>query len=212
MRKLLLLALVFALVSCSPTVAPDAKRAYIYNSNWELVAMPEVLASRAVLPIDAETFVDDYNAAHNDDQLFVMDAPTDITEAPTAKITFAYADTNEIWETWPALDRALVKGNRDGWALQLDIESMKAGRPCSLYVDKEPPPIQEPPLPNLWVALVNTTTGEVFYSEYWTTVAEANSRYQSMVLQAEINNLHPESMGAGVWQAYIGPTEYGTTP
>jgi len=209
MRKLLLLLVAVALVACSPAVAPDAKRAYIYNSNWELVAMPEVLASRALLPIDAETFVDDYNATHNDDQLFVMDEPTAVTEAPTAKVIFAYSDTNEVWEEWPALDRALVKGNREGWAAQLDIESMQAGRPCSLYVDKNPPPIQEPPAPNLWVALVNLTTGDVYYSEYWPTTAEANSRYQAMVLQAEINNLHPESMGAGDWTAYIGPTEYG---
>lgn len=212
MRKLALFFATIALVSCVPAVIqPPAniERKYIYNSNGELVATPETVQSRGDLSAIDAAYVEQYNATHTDDQLRVLDAETPIDEQAPAKITFAYADTNEVWSIWPALERSAVKGNRDGWALQIDIESMKAGRACVLYVDKDPPPIKDPPLPNLWVALVNTTTGEVFYSEYWPTTAEANSRYSSMQLQAEINNAHPESMGAGVWIAYIGPTEYG---
>ena len=210
MRKLWLLLVVVFFAACKPVVDPPVvERKFIYNSDWDLVATPETVRARGDLSAIDAAYVEEYNATHNDDQLFVMDAETQATEAPTAKITFAYTDTNEIWEIWPALAREAVKGNRDGWAIQLDIESMQAGRPCSLYVDKDPPPIQPPPPPNLWVALLNTTTGEVFYSEYWPTETEAIDRYRSMQLQADINNSRPDNMGAGFWQAYIGPTEYG---
>lgn len=213
MRRLVWLALAVFAVSCTPNIGTPAnvERKYIYNSNWDLIATPDAIASRGDLSAIDLAYVAEYNATHTDDQLFVMDTATAATEAPTAKVTFAYSDTNEVWEVWPDLARELVKGNRDGWAIQLDIESAQAGRPCSLYVDREPPPIQEPPSPNLWVALVNITTAEVFYSEYWPTQAEATSRYRDMQAQADINNAHPESMGAGTWIAYIGPTEYGTT-
>lgn len=209
MRKSMLFILSLVLVSCNVTIDQKVERKYIYNSNGELIATPETVQAKGDLSaIDAD-YVAEYNSTHDDDQLRVLDEETPIDDQTPAKVTFAYSDTNEPWKVWPAIDRALVKGNRDGWALQLDIESMQAGRPCSLYIDKDPPPIQEPPPPNLWVALVNTTTGDIYYSEYWPTEAEAVDRYRAMQSQAEINNLRPENMGAGVWIAYIGPTEYG---
>lgn len=75
-----------------------------------------------------------------------------------------------------------------------------------------------------YLALVNETTGELVINpkiapvfdgcEEWADESEANSRFEALGLQAEINNLgrNPEVKKGDRWTVYMGDTPYKIMP
>lgn len=213
MRKLLPLLAALLLAGCTQIIQPPGANVHVYNSAWDKVAEATVNASRALGSAQTlEEYIASYNATHTDDQLFLVEGEeVPIQEAPDAPAFIVNAATLEVY--WSdTVERADLRDRRELW--RLSVETMAdpdTGQhvPCTLYVDNVPPepPIIIPPTPRLWVALINYTTQEVFYSEQFPTEAEAVSRYNVLCLQRDLNE---RDLG-GDWEAYIGTVEYTWT-
>lgn len=213
MRRVILLLAVLAMVSCTEIIAPPAPNVHVYNSAWDVVAEATVYESRALGTAQTlEEYVASYNATHTDDQLFLVEgAEVPVEEAPDAPAFIVNSATLAVY--WSdTVERADLRQRREAW--RLSVEAMAdpdTGQlvPCTLYVDQVPPdpPVIEPPPPRLWVALVNYTTLEIFYSTRYDTEAEALARYRLLVTQAELNEAGL-GMGPGDWGAYLGAVEF----
>lgn len=216
MRRLLPLLAALSLIGCTQLIYPPGSNLHVYNSAWEKVAEATVRAAVSARGVDSaltlEEFVAEYNAAHTDDQLFLVDGDeVPITEAPDAPAWIVNSASLEVY--WSdTVERADLASRRDAW--RMSVEAMADPDtgvlvPCTLYVDNIPPapPVIEPPPPRLWVALVNYTTLEIFWSERYDTEDAAIVRYRALVLQAELNEAGL-GMGPGDWGAYIGAVEF----
>ncbi len=212
MRKLLpgfLAALLLAACTEIVTVGPSANL-HVYNSAWQKVAEAEVRAVDSAVTL--EEFVDEYNATHTDDQLFLVEgSEVPIEQAPDAPAFIVNAATLAVYWT-DVVERADLSTRRDAWRVSVEVMADPDTGiivPCTLYVDHLPPepPVIVVPLPKLWVALLNHTTTEIFYSAQYPTEAEALVRYNSLRAQADLYNLGIGD-GPGLWSAYLGDREF----
>lgn len=170
MRKIwafMLLAILAAgIMGCTPPVVenpivPDSPvipdnpidKLYVYDSTWTLRDTGVALSTSRNLsvPITLQTYVDNYNAIHIDDQLFITEGEISVAEAPTCEIWIVDSITNVI-EFMPGgtvpyhltgVPREDVVGRREAWR----IECQGIGG-ATLYVDKAPPPEVAPPPPD----------------------------------------------------------------
>lgn len=215
MRKLLIvLATVLLFSSCTKVLEQKVDFDYVYDSDWHLRATPVAMSARTLGAAD-QAYIDEFNAANNDSQLFVMDEPTAPEDGPDARVTIAYSDTNEPRITYDAVPRELVVNNRAGWNADLEAAEAMSGRPCTLYVDKDPPPVvapPPPPAPLLWTAIVDRTIHVAYYSSINATEADAISRARD--LQLEIDLIQVGRAGDAFlpmqyddWYVYRGATE-----
>lgn len=213
MRRMLLALAVLALVGCTEIIAPPAANVHVYNSAWDKVAEATVYESRALGTAQTlEEYIASYNASHTDDQLFLVEGEEiPIEEAPDAVAFIVNTSTLAVY--WSdTVERVDLVQRRDAWRLSVECTADPATGmlvPCTLYVDNVPPepPVVEPPPPRLWVALLNYTTQEIFFSERFDTEAAALVRYRILVTQAEFNEAGL-GMGPGDWGAYIGAVEF----
>jgi hypothetical protein len=216
MRKLAILLAVILLASCTEVILPPPANVHVYDSSWSKVAEATKRASSRDIDdaLTLEAFVDEYNAAHTDDQLFLVEgSEVPIEEAPPAMAYIVNATSLEIY--WASsVARVDLVDNREAWRMSvLATADPSTGQlvPCTLYVDNVPPepPIIIPPEPQLWTALVDSTTSTAYYSELSATEAAAISRYQAMVTQAALENAGLGSLPPGVYVPYRGAKEYG---
>lgn len=145
MRKILFALSVLVLMSCTPPVdetpPPNVR---VYNSAWQVVAEERVGEARAVdVPLTLEELVADYNAAHTEDQLFLVEgeALVPIELAPPVNAWFVDEDTYEVIEEYLMVPRREIIENREAWRMQV----ANLGH-CVLFIDRIPPP-PEPPRP-----------------------------------------------------------------
>lgn len=139
MRKLLLVSLVFALVSCAPIIEKPKPDYYVYNSAWELVDFGYDVTSRA-LDLSTQATVDEYNATHTDDQLIVMSEETPIVLAPDADAYIVDSVTHEQIRAYLDVPRTDLQERRELYRFQAYSDG------GVLYIDNVPP-IPEPPVP-----------------------------------------------------------------
>lgn len=223
MRRILaIVAACIVLAGCTQVVEPPAIPApnlHVYNSAWDKVAEATVRGlsceiSRGVDdPLEIAAFVDEYNAAHTDDQLVIVEGgEVPITEAPDAPAWIVNSTTLEIY--WSdVVSRADLVARRDVWRRTVEVMAdPKTGilTACTLYVDRippEPPVVVEPP-PRLWVALIWVTGHQVFCSEKCATEADAIYRYRILDAQRDLNEMGLGDMGEGDWSTYIGTEEF----
>lgn len=161
MKRFLVLLIAVVALACTPTVPVDIPpkesiKLYVYDSSWKLKEVADALpASRAAeAPATLQTYVDNYNATHTDDQLFIKEGAVPIEQAPTCELWIVDKDNYEPKMTTDAygnpmayhltgVARSEVVDRREAWRL----ECIGVGNGL-LFVDKAPPaPIPPPPPP-----------------------------------------------------------------
>lgn len=215
-RLFLLLATCLILASCKTVLPPaDIPNVHVYNSAWQTVAEVTIKAARDVTPGDALTldeYVAQYNSAHTDDQLFIVEgAPVPIEAAPEATAFIVNTYSLDIY--WQgAVARTDLIQNRDAWRLSAEgMADPDTGIlvPCTLYVDNIPPTPPAPPLPLLYVSLIDWTAHQLYFVESYATQADAMTRYTyALKPQAEVNNSGSGDGPGDLWQAYIGAVPF----
>ena len=214
MRKFLVLILVGAALSGSSQVsAPEGEGLYIYDSAWSSVAPSSLVAAKskafaatakaAELP-DVLDAVEAYNAETTDDQLFVYTEAVPVEEAPFATGYICDSVTLEVYfqATVPRIE---LTTNREAWRTTTEIMSdpITGERlTCTLYVDHIPPEpiIEEPPVPQLCLALIDYTDMIIFAAEICPDVDTANQRNIMYLLQRDLNI----QADGHDWQVYRG--------
>jgi hypothetical protein len=140
LNKLFALLITLILASCVtpidpiPVIIPNVR---IYNSAWEIVQEGRIETSRAVTTIQSYTdYAAEYNAAHIDDQLFIIEGEDiiPIEDAPAADAYIVETATHDIIRSYLSWPRADISDRRDIWRFQ----AMADGG--VLYVDRIPPP------------------------------------------------------------------------
>jgi hypothetical protein len=162
-----------------------------------------VSAKAEELP-DVLDAVEAYNAETTDDQLFVYTEAVPVEEAPYATGYICDSVTLEVYfqATVPRIE---LTTNREAWRTTTEIMSDPITGErlnCTLYVDRIPPEpiIEEPPVPQLCLALIDYTDMIIAASETCPDQETANQRYTMYSLQAELNARDD----GHDWQVYRG--------
>lgn len=145
MRRLLLSLVVLALVGCTKIIEVKPSPDYwVYDSAWTLRETAYKISSRATdAPLSVVQMVENYNATHTEDQLFIMSEETPIEEGPLCDAYIVNPATNEPIKQYLDIERADVAARRDIYKL----EAYASGG--VLYIDRiPPPPVVVVPLPD----------------------------------------------------------------
>jgi len=142
MKYKLLLA-VLLLASCKQiiTIEPPPPNIRVYNSAWDIVRADRIEPRSITTDAELVTYVEGYNAANTDDQLFTVEgeAEVPIEQAPNADAWIVDATTYEIREEYLDIPRVNLVTDREIWRLQV----YSVGN-AILFVDRvpsEPPPV-----------------------------------------------------------------------
>lgn len=200
MKRFLIIAMIFSLfVSCkqatidtvgTPSVGDstdiqttDGVR-YVKNSEWKACSLSYLTAktsSRAaeaeISESDLETIVKTLNSEEDDNQYFITETDTDITESPTVTIYYAKAVDGyyEIVQKVENADRAWFVGYRQTFASEAE------GMGCVLFVDKVP---ETAPIP-----VVDTRTRHEKYSLYMINKYDKIVVYQGYKYEQHIDEI-----------------------
>lgn len=160
MKRILLLLVAIVAMACSPTVPVDEPTdesitLYVYDSSWTLREVANALPRAAEVPATLQSYVDEYNETHTDDQLFITEGEVSVEDAPTCELwivdkdnfeikTMLDTDGNVIPYHLTDVPREEVVDRREAWRL----ECIGIGNGV-LYVDNTPPdvipdPVEEP--------------------------------------------------------------------
>lgn len=178
MKNSVILVLAVVLASCDAPieVVETPTNVRVYNSAWEIVQ--EGYVSRAVTTIQSyEDYAAEYNAAHTEDQLFVVEGEEiiPIEEAPAADAYIVDAETHDIIREYLSWPRADISDRRDVWRVQAYADG------GVLYVDRVPPPPipvvdERPAYEKYALYLIYTADDSIKYEEHFETEAEFLAR------------------------------------
>lgn len=192
--KRLLFVLVSALLlfSCGPAITYTT--VHVYDSAWNEVLTTTVSANvaRSVSMSDIEVQVAAYNAAHDDDQYFLLDEEVPVTEAPDATAYIVRNDTYAVMyqATVPRTDIVERRAAYDMTARAMADPVTLKNIECTLFIDKIP---ELPPVPIIdpyvqyAIALIRKdgqfmSVGDFVYNEHCVDEEEYQRRYQAYSL------------------------------
>jgi hypothetical protein len=142
-NKILILLAALVLASCTEviTITPPPANVRIYNSAWQVIRADRIESRNITSTADLEAYVEEYNAANIDDQLFLIEgeAEVPIEQAPNADAWIVDATSYDIVEEYLSVPRVQLETDRELWRLQL----RNVGN-ALLFVDRIPPR-PEPP-------------------------------------------------------------------
>jgi hypothetical protein len=144
-NKIIFLLTLILLASCKQiiTIEPPPPNIRVYNSAWQIVRADRLESRNITSTADLEAYVEQYNQANTDDQLFLIpgEAEVPIEQAPSANAWIVDATTYDIKEEYLALPRVQLETDREVWRLQL----RNVGN-ALLFVDRIPPRPEPPPV------------------------------------------------------------------
>jgi hypothetical protein len=192
-------------VAISPVVSPPTAQTkpnrHIYNSAWQIVGQAYVATNAKDLTSDAALAdqVAAYNAAHDDDQYFLVNGEeVPIADAPPANLFVVKATTYELCAEIDNVPRIDLVTNRESCRLQCQMYG-----DAIMFVDKVPPA----PIP-----VIDTRTDYEKYAIYLVLNPDGIESADDILYETHTTaDLYLPTLGSYNQQAQMTPGSYVVT-